>query len=82
MTRGGGGTAYAEDSACANTGLILETWNVGWMRHIVEGSLRRTAVGLMTCVIENGPTYWGASLRVPPLMGMSFVESHTRSPTR
>ena len=80
MTRGGGGATDA--SAWVSTGFSLDTWKVGWIRRIVEGSLRRTAVGLIMCVIVKGPTYRGASLRVPPLMGMSFVESHTSCPTR
>ena len=61
MTRGGMGPTGAEASAWVSAGFTLETWNVGWMRCIVEGSLRRTAVGPMTWVMVNGPTYRGTS---------------------
>ena len=82
MMRGGGGPTGAEASAWETAGFTLETWNMGWIRLIVVGSLSQTAVGLRTCVMVKGPTYRGASLRVPPRMGMSFVESHTRCPTQ
>ena len=39
-------------------------------------------MGLMMRGMTKGPTYRGASFRVPPRMGMSLVESHTRWPTR
>ena len=63
-------------------GLSLDTWKVGCTHLIVGGSLIRTAVGLMIFSMVKGPTKRGDNFLVPPLMGMSLVESHTRCPTR
>ena len=63
-------------------GFSLETWKVRCTRLIVGGSLSRTAVGLMTLVIVNGLTKRGPNFLVPPRIGMSLVESHTRCLTR
>ena len=82
MMRGGGGLGGAETRGEVTAGFNRETWNVGWILFMVGGSLSWTAVGLMMRVTMNGPTYRGASFRVPPRMGMSLVESHTRWPTR
>ena len=58
------------------TGLILETWNVGWIL-MDRGSRRCTASGLMMRAMGKGPT----SLRFSTFMGRSRVESQTLRPT-
>ena len=58
------------------TGLMREVWKVGWM-HMVRGSWRRTAAGLKTLVMGNGPMYLGESLRESVRMGKSRVHSYT-----
>ena len=70
--RVGGGATGGDASTWVSDGFTLETWKVGWIRRIVEGSLRRMAVGLIMWVMVKGPTYRGASLHVPPLMGISL----------
>ena len=79
MMRGAGGRAGVGHRACVMAGFSLETWNVGCTRLMVDGSLSRTAVGLMmrAMVIRGGTNFL-----VPPRMTMSLVESHTRCPTR
>ena len=73
---------HAQAQIRQTTGLSLETWNVVCTRLMIEESLKRTAVGLMTLRIVNSPTNRGASFRESPRRGMSLVESHTRWLTR
>ena len=58
------------------TGLILETWNVGWTR-IDLGSLSLTAAGLMILTTSKGPMKRGASFFDSTLRERSRVESQT-----
>lgn len=55
MIRGGG-----EDNYDSITGLICETWNVGWT-FIDAGSLSRTAIWLMIRFTSNRPTNHGTT---------------------
>ena len=71
---GGSGAGH---KGWVTTGLSFEMWNVGCPRLIVAGSLRQTAVGLMTLRMVKGSMNRGASFWESPRSGMSFVESHT-----
>ena len=51
------------------TGLIWETWKVGWIQR-EGGKLSRTAVGLMIAWISNGPMKRGESFLVEAFNGM------------
>ena len=65
--------------ALSRTGLILETWNVGWTCMDL-GSLSLTAAGLMILIISKGPMKRGASFLESTLRGRSRVESQTLWP--
>lgn len=69
-----------QDTEDSRTNFTLETWNVGWIL-IVLGNLSRTATGLMTLSILNGPMNLGASFRDSTRSGRSLVDNHTCWPT-
>ena len=61
-------------------GLIFDTWKVGCTLMEV-GSWSRTAVGLITLSMGNGPMNRGASFRDSTLSGRSLDDNHTLWPT-
>ena len=76
MSRAGGGALGGGWSGLSLTGLRRDTWKVGWTL-MERGRRRRTAAGLITLVMENGPTNRGASFLDSTFKGKSRVESHT-----
>ena len=76
MMRGGGGGATTGDRGLTWTGLILETWKVGWTL-MDRGRASLTAVGLTILCMEKGPTNLGASFLLSTLTGRSLVDNQT-----